>query len=88
MTWRWTCALLCALGLGACSAPLAQRPTALDPSNPDAPEGAAAPSALRALAEEQYTCPMHPDVVSEQPGNCPRCRMPLTLKPAHAEHRP
>jgi FtsP/CotA-like multicopper oxidase with cupredoxin domain len=31
----------------------------------DAPEGAV------------YTCPMHPDVVSEEPGRCPQCGMKL-----------
>ncbi|KXS36642.1 MAG: Cu2+-exporting ATPase [Halomonadaceae bacterium T82-2] len=25
----------------------------------------------------QYTCPMHPEVVSEQPGDCPKCGMHL-----------
>ena len=28
----------------------------------------------------QYTCPMHPDVVSDQPGNCPKCGMHLVVK--------
>lgn len=27
-----------------------------------------------------YTCPMHPDVVSDSPGNCPRCGMKLVPK--------
>jgi membrane fusion protein, copper/silver efflux system len=26
-----------------------------------------------------YTCPMHPDVVSNKPGKCPKCGMKLTL---------
>jgi hypothetical protein len=28
----------------------------------------------------QYTCPMHPEVVSDQPGKCPKCGMTLVKK--------
>ena len=28
----------------------------------------------------QYTCPMHPEVVSDMPGNCPKCGMTLVKK--------
>ena len=27
-----------------------------------------------------YTCPMHPEVVSQQAGNCPKCGMKLVPK--------
>ncbi|MBI2252428.1 MAG: efflux RND transporter periplasmic adaptor subunit [Armatimonadetes bacterium] len=27
-----------------------------------------------------YTCPMHPEVISSKPGNCPKCGMKLVLK--------
>ena len=27
-----------------------------------------------------YTCPMHPEVISDKPGNCPKCGMKLVLK--------
>ena len=33
-------------------------------------------------AEEAYTCPMHPSVVSDRPGACPVCGMSLVRKPA------
>jgi hypothetical protein len=28
----------------------------------------------------QYTCPMHPEVVKDQPGDCPKCGMKLVEK--------
>ena len=35
-------------------------------------------------AKKVYVCPMHPDVVSDQPGSCPKCGMQLELKkPSH-----
>jgi len=27
-----------------------------------------------------YTCPMHPDVISDKPGKCPQCGMALVEK--------
>jgi P-type Cu+ transporter len=32
----------------------------------------------------KYTCPMHPEVVSDQPGDCPKCGMALELIAASA----
>jgi Cu(I)/Ag(I) efflux system membrane fusion protein len=29
---------------------------------------------------QQYTCPMHPEVVQDTPGNCPKCGMALVEK--------
>ena len=31
----------------------------------------------RARRAAKYTCPMHPEVVSSKPGNCPKCQMRL-----------
>lgn len=33
--------------------------------------------------KEQYTCPMHPEIVQDKPGNCPKCGM--TLVPVDAK---
>lgn len=30
-----------------------------------------------AVSENSYTCPMHPEVVQEGPGDCPKCGMQL-----------
>src|SRR5207244_5076563 len=27
--------------------------------------------------KEKYTCPMHPEVITDHPGNCPKCGMKL-----------
>ena len=32
---------------------------------------------------EVYTCPMHPEVRSDKPGNCPQCGMELVKKDEH-----
>jgi hypothetical protein len=32
------------------------------------------------VAKVQYTCPMHPEVISDKPGNCPKCGMALVEK--------
>jgi Cu+-exporting ATPase len=35
-----------------------------------------------------YTCPMHPEVVSDRPGNCPKCGMALEPRTAALEEGP
>ncbi len=37
----------------------------------------AVPVPLSGLAEAQYTCPMHPEVLRDAPGSCPKCGMTL-----------
>jgi RND family efflux transporter MFP subunit len=34
-------------------------------------------SSTQSAAEQLYTCPMHPDVISDKPGKCPKCEMDL-----------
>jgi hypothetical protein len=56
-------------------------------STPAPPEPATAePSPHAGHGEHEATathaCPMHPDVVSKEPGKCPICGMPLELRKA------
>ncbi len=36
-------------------------------------------SSVTVAAKQKYVCPMHPDVTSDQPGECPKCGMKLML---------
>ena len=45
--------------------------------------------ATASSAKQTYTCPMHPDVVQDHPGNCPKCGMSLIPAPsASSEAQP
>jgi hypothetical protein len=82
------------LGLIAgCAEGKAPAPGAAHPANPSAPEGAtyvaaSAPPPTAATdhsahdhgAATVYTCPMHPEVTSDKPGQCPKCGMNLVPK--------
>ncbi len=35
---------------------------------------------------KKYTCPMHPEVISDKPGNCPKCGMVLVPVKEKTEH--
>src|SRR6476661_8264816 len=35
---------------------------------------------------QKYTCPMHPEVITDHPGNCPKCGM--NLVPLKEKKRP
>lgn len=59
-----------ALALAACGAQLREVPAALDPSNPDAPEGAPAP--LPRFAEQSQEYPTQGASVGDMPGMQPR----------------
>jgi rubrerythrin len=37
-------------------------------------------NATKSSAAIQYTCPMHPEVVKDAPGDCPKCGMTLVVK--------
>ena len=34
----------------------------------------------KTLEKVTYTCPMHPEVITQQPGKCPKCGMKLIIK--------
>jgi hypothetical protein len=36
--------------------------------------------ATTSATSQQYTCPMHPEVVKDAPGKCPKCGMKLVEK--------
>ena len=35
---------------------------------------------VKSTEKAVYTCPMHPEVQSDKPGDCPKCGMPLEKK--------
>lgn len=37
-------------------------------------------------AAVEYVCPMHPEVVQDQPGQCPKCGMELAARDHHSRH--
>ena len=49
---------------------------------PGALQSSARPSATSPI---EYTCPMHPEIVRSQPGNCPICGMTLEPRTISAE---
>ncbi len=40
------------------------------------------------LTKNEYTCPMHPEVVSDRPGSCPKCGMALEPRTVTPEEGP
>ena len=64
-----------------------KKPAAKNPLPEEKPEvqsGHKEPSRMTTL----YTCPMHPEVISDTPGQCPKCGMDLVKKEDHTKHQP
>jgi Cu(I)/Ag(I) efflux system membrane fusion protein len=38
------------------------------------------PEADTTQTRNEYTCPMHPEIITNQPGTCPQCSMELQIK--------
>jgi len=38
------------------------------------------PAGSKTSAAPKYTCPMHPEVLQDKPGSCPKCGMKLAEK--------
>lgn len=51
----------------------------------DEAEATSPESSLSGAGDSVYACPMHPDVVSDKPGICPKCNMRLEPKPGASE---
>ena len=49
-------------------------------SAPAVKDDSAATSGDSLSTHSEYTCPMHPSVVSDRPGTCPECKMELQVK--------
>lgn len=42
----------------------------------------------QAAQQQQYTCPMHPEIITTKPGSCPKCGMDLVpLKPMESQEQ-
>ncbi len=44
------------------------------------PESTAPAQPVATSAAQQYTCPMHPQIIRDEPGSCPICKMDLVPK--------
>ena len=59
-------------------------PVMATPTN-SAPAKMDYPAAAKPEAKQRYYCPMHPEVISDEPGKCPKCEMDLVPMPDAAK---
>ncbi len=52
-------------------------PAKYDGSRPAGASSMTVPAAATPSASAEYTCPMHPEIVQNRPGTCPKCGMAL-----------
>ncbi len=84
------------VGIGAAPAAHATAPIQIAPLATHRSTASSAPSksslspAARAAAEgtAEYTCPMHPEIVRDEPGDCPICGMALEPRAVMLEEKP
>lgn len=70
-------------------APIPQTPAATPVFDSAFDPNAASNAPAKAQASEAtvtYTCPMHPEIVRSEPGNCPICGMKLVPKSSGDKH--
>jgi heavy metal-binding protein len=89
---KWILIPICAIALAMCAT---AQVWAIDPNRPHnehdhppsvaaATYGSAGEQAREKDKKQKYTCPMHPEVVTDHPGNCPKCGMKLVPVQAKA----
>jgi len=49
-------------------------------SSSEKPAETSADTTVQSTTAAVYTCPMHPEVISDKPGTCPVCKMDLVVK--------
>ncbi|KFF74504.1 multicopper oxidase [Chryseobacterium sp. P1-3] len=57
-----------------------RKPIGTEKTNDTKPDKLKKGSQVLSQSQISYTCPTHPDVVSDQPGKCPKCGMDLVKK--------
>jgi len=71
-------ALVAGLATSASASPPGKGP--LESTIHKSPTALTMHKATTSAAAQQYTCPMHPEVVKDAPGKCPKCGMKLVEK--------
>ncbi len=79
---------ICAIALAICTT---AQVGAIDPNRPHhkhPPSQSYGAAGEHEKRQKKYTCPMHPEVVTDRPGNCPKCGMKLVPKKEETNAKP